>query len=90
MSTTNTNKSSHDCPQTGAVLLGNEIIRGCELCLDSYAQSGDSAKFDREYQKKQYRDLLVQPNEPRSFVRAHGAEMARKNGYTDEQIRKYS
>lgn len=65
-------------------------MRGCDVCLASKLQQGDMAAGHRRFQQREYRKDLVQPNEPRDFVRAYGADRARENGFSDEQIRKYS
>lgn len=80
----------HKCTLNRAAISRGQIVTGCDVCLPAKLQQGDSAKYYRDYQKAQYRKELTQPNQPRDFVRAYGADKAREHGYTDDQIRRYS
>lgn len=74
-----------------AVRRNGKFVEGCESCLSNqHSMSGDSAAYNRNWQQVNFRKDLVQPNQPREFVRAFGAETARKSGYREDQIRKYS
>lgn len=74
-----------------SAIVRQSILVGCEVCLNTFTHSSpEVARFNREWQKREYRKDLVQPNQPREFIKAHGVERARENGYNDEQIRKYS
>lgn len=80
----------HSCPKTLNVARGGKLFEGCPLCLPSKLQQGNSAAYDRQWQRTHYRRDLTQPNDPQNFVKAFGADVAREHGYTEEQIRKYS
>lgn len=82
--------SKHVCPKNISIISKGKIYTGCELDVGKIETSEYSAKFNREWQKKHYRKELSQPNDPKNFVRAVGAERARENGYSEEQIRRYS
>lgn len=73
---------------TKKVISHGKILTGCEACLPTLLQQGDSAKFNREWDKRQYRKDLVQPTDPRSFIKAF-PDLAREQ-YSDETFRKYS
>lgn len=79
----------HDCPKNLTVLRNNELVVGCEQCVDARLQHGSSAAFDRRWQQTEYRRDLTQKNQPRQFIQAFGADKAREHGYSEEQIRKY-
>lgn len=81
---------SHECKKTTSVLRNGRLITGCDKCLSSNVQQGDSAAFYRRAQKIDYRRDLVQPNMPDQFVKAFGADKAREHGYSEDQIRHYS
>lgn len=80
----------HDCTRSITILRGGVLIKGCELCIGTPLQQGDSAAFYRRVQRADYRRDLVQPNMPDQYVKAWGANKARESGYTDEQVRRYS
>lgn len=84
-----TETSSHDCPKTMAVIRNGQVITGCEACINSKRQQGLSATYERNYQRRQYRKDIIQPNEPMEYVKAYGADKAREAGYSESQIRKY-
>lgn len=81
----------HKCPKNKSIIYHGKIYTGCELDVGKSIETGEySAKFNREWQKAHYRKELTQPNQPKQFVRAFGADKAREYGYSDSQIRKYS
>lgn len=80
----------HPCQGNKTVIHNNKIIVGCEECLSNKVQAEFANKSIRDWQRGEYRKDLIQKNQPRDFVRAFGVETARKNGYSEEQIRKYS
>lgn len=82
--------SKHDCPGNIMRLHDNRVMYGCEFCLPSKMQQGNSAAFNRRYQQATYRKDLLQPNQTRDFVKAYGAGKAREYGYSEEMIRRYS
>ncbi len=69
------------------VISREKIIVGCPSCLPSQLQQGDSAKFNREWDKKQFRKDITQPNQGTDFIRAYGIEKSREF-MSDETIRK--
>jgi hypothetical protein len=72
-----------------SVISGGKMYEGCENCLHFVLHGGEgAAKHAREFQKKQYRGELVQPNQHRDFIKAYGIEKAREY-YNEETIRKY-
>lgn len=74
-----------------AVRRNGKFIEGCERCLSNqHSMSGDSAAYNRNWQRVNFRKDLVQPNQPYEYVKAYGADKARESGYRDDQIRKYS
>lgn len=74
---------------TKKIISHGKILTGCEACLPTQLQQGDDAKFQREWQKKEFRREITQPNQGRDFIRAYGAEKAREY-MNDETIRKLS
>lgn len=80
----------HVCPKNISIISKGKIYTGCELDVHKIETGEYSAKFNREWQKTNYRRELIQPNQPRQFVKAVGAQRARENGYSEDQIRKYS
>lgn len=65
------------------------VLDGCEICLGRSLQKGHSgaARYDREWQKKEYRRDLTQPTE-REFARAYPEEARKRWG--DETYRRLS
>lgn len=84
------NTCNEPCDSLRSIIVGKTILNGCDNCLESHLQQAHEgqAKHNREYQKKQYRKELTQPNQGRDFVRAYGADKAREHGYGEELIRK--
>lgn len=81
--------NDHDgCKENRAFIRGGKVVVGCDDCMEAKRQ-GLAAKYERDWQRREYARDLVQPNQPDRFVKAYGAEAARKAGYSDEQIRKY-
>lgn len=76
------------CDVTKSIIRDGRIFEGCENCLLSQIQQGDSATFNRKYQQKEYRKELTQPNQPRDFIRAY-PDIARDK-YNNEIYRKFS
>lgn len=56
---------------TKKVISHGKILTGCEACLPSLLQQGDSAAYDRKWQQQQYRRELTQPNQGREFIKAY-------------------
>lgn len=83
---------THKCPKNISIIKHGKIYKGCGICLSSNTKMSSefSAKGSREWAKKEYRKDLLQPNQPKDFVRAYGADTAREYGYSESQIRKYS
>ncbi len=80
----------HNPTDSQKTLIRNgKVIKGCPSCLPQLLQQGDSAAHVRKYQQAEYRKDLTQPNQ-RDFVKAYGAETARKYGYDDDTIRRLS
>lgn len=73
---------------TKKVISHGKILTGCEACLPTLLQQGDSASFDRKWQQKEYARELTQPIDPRAFIKAY-PELAREQ-YSDDVMRKYS
>jgi hypothetical protein len=70
------------------VAQNGQILRGCDLCITQVQQGHEGAsKFDREWQKKQYRRELTQPND-KSYAKAY-PEKAREE-WGDNTFRKYA
>lgn len=84
------NNSHKNCPENLASIVGGEVVTGCEVCLPSKQVQGVSAKYERNWQRRQYARDIVQPNQPREFIKANGEKVAREHGYTDETLRKYA
>lgn len=71
------------------VIRSGQLFTGCDNCLNSQIQGGEfSAKSGRDWQRREFRKDLVQPNEPRDFSRAY-PDKAREM-YGDETARKYA
>lgn len=70
-------------------VVNRQIYDGCDKCLPVLIQgSKGAAKFNRETMKRDYQKDLVQPTDPRGFIKAYPDKA--KEYYTNEQIRKYS
>lgn len=82
----------HKCPKNITALRRGKLVSGCELCVGSAIASGENAKHQREWQKKQYRGDTLQPvaSQARDFVRYYGAEKARESGFGEDAIRRLS
>lgn len=80
----------HECPKNLATIRAGVVISGCELCLTARKLQGGGANYERNWQRREYRRDIIQPNQPNEFVRAQGADKARAAGYSEAQIRKYS
>lgn len=81
-----------DCPKCGqptdairSIIKHGKILTGCNTCLPQQLQQGDSAAFERHWQKIEYRRDITQPNQP-EFARAYPEEFRRLHG--DELYRK--
>lgn len=85
-----TQNSDHNCPKNVAIIRAGKVVTGCEVCIGLKQNQGLSASYERNYQRREYAADIVQPNQPREFLKANGADVAREHGYTDETIRKYS
>lgn len=75
------------CDSVKSVVRRGEIYDGCESCLPSLIQQGDSAAFNRRYQQGEYRKELTQPNQreyarayPEDFRKRHGDDLYRQMG----------
>lgn len=49
------------CDKQRSTIRNGVVIKGCDTCLASQIQQGDSAKFYREAQKREFRRELTQP-----------------------------
>lgn len=80
-----------ECNSQKTIIIRGQVLDGCSLCLDDQVQqvSDFAAKHHREDQKKTYRRDLLQPFQ-KDFPRAYGVDEAKKHGWTNESIRKYS
>lgn len=84
----NTCKSKTDVEKT--ITHRGKLLYGCDNCLTHIQQGTDGiAKFNREWQKVEYRKDLIQPTQSRDFVRAY-RDKAKEFGYSDEMIRRLS
>jgi hypothetical protein len=79
---------THKCPLNRSTIKSGKIFTGCDICLPSQLQKGDTAAGNRRYQQAQYRKDLVQPNMPRDFIKAF-PDIAREK-YDEETYRKFS
>lgn len=74
---------------TKKIISKGKILTGCEACLPTQLQQGDDAKFQRDWQRKEYRKDITQPNQGRDFIKAYGIDRARE--YMDDStIRRLS
>lgn len=80
---------SHNCPLTHSIIRAGKLHKGCEQCISTKVQQGDTAAFNRRHMQTQFRKDLVQPVDPRNYIKAYGAQGARDYGMSDETIRKY-
>lgn len=74
----------NECDTTKSVIRGGKLFEGCDKCLSSQIQQGDSASFNRKWQQGEYRKELTQPNQ-REFARAYPKEFRER--YGDELYR---
>lgn len=77
-----------DCPGNIAVVQGGRVISGCELCIGRKQSQGNSAAYERNWQRREYARDTIQPNQPEQFAREY-PQQARELGYTDEMMRKF-
>ena len=75
------------CDSIKVVIRRSRLFEGCDSCLPSQVQQGNSAAFDRRYQQGEYRRELTQPNQreyakayPADFKKRHGDELYRQMG----------
>jgi hypothetical protein len=68
-----------------SIIKHGNILTGCDNCLPQQLQQGDSAAFERHWQKIEYRRDITQPNQP-EFARAYPEEFRKLHG--DELYRK--
>jgi predicted amidophosphoribosyltransferase len=73
------------------VIRSSEVMSGCSRCLRPGSKHGqnDIAKYNRDRQREDYRQDIVQPFEPRDYIKARGIQGAMEKGYSEEDIRKY-
>lgn len=70
-----------------SVIKFGKIIKGCEQCLPAQLVQGDSAKYYRETQKRDFRRELTQEWQP-EYAKAY-PELARE-AWGDDVARKYA
>lgn len=75
------------CNSTKSVVRQGKIHNGCNACISTQLQKGDSAAFNRRWQQAEYRKELTQPNQreyarayPEDFKKRHGEELYRLMG----------
>lgn len=78
----------HKCPNNKAVISKGKLVKGCDICLPTKIQQGDTAKYYRREQQLKFRRDITQANQ-KEYVRAYGADAAREAGWSEEQIRKH-
>lgn len=72
------------------VINHGKILTGCENCINRLIQGNEFARqYDRERMKRDYAQDIVQPNQPRDFIKAYGVEKSREF-YSGDTIRKFS
>lgn len=71
------------------ILKHGELTTGCEHCLNDKSTHGqnDAAKYNRDRQREDYRQDIVQPMEGRDYIKARGIDRAREVGFSDNDIR---
>lgn len=67
------------CNAMRSVIRYGKIYDGCDNCLSSQIQQGNSASFDRRYQQAEYRKELTQPNQ-REYARAYPEDFKKRHG----------
>lgn len=73
-----------------AVRNGVLLEDNCDGCLNSSTGFADKARaYEREWQQRHFAKDLVQRYDP-EYVKAYGIDRAKENGWSDEDIRKYS
>lgn len=72
-----------------SVIVREEIKEGCDACLPEIIQQGHdgAAKYNRDWQRSEYRRDLLQPNDP-AFIKEYPKQAGEM--YDSETIRKYS
>lgn len=83
---------THKCLHNLSTINKGKIITGCEVCLPSLLQKGtaNSAKYQRDRMREDYRRDITQPNQGREYIKAYGVDAARARGWSEELIRKLS
>lgn len=67
---------------------GKALWTGCSSCVGSIVQgNANAAQYNRERMKRDYAGDIVQPNDPRGYIKANGIDKAREF-YDDETIRR--
>lgn len=67
------------CGGVKSVIRHGKILEGCDNCLSTTVQSGNSAAFNRRYQQAEYRRELTQPNQ-RDYARAYPEDFKKRHG----------
>lgn len=70
-----------------SVIRNGKILNGCDKCIRSLVQ-GDSARYYREIQKKDYRRDLTQPSQTRDYIKAYPDKA--RDIYPEDVYRKFS
>lgn len=79
--------NKHLCPGNKSIVHNGKITAGCDICLVSKTQQGNTAPYNRRWQQTQYRKELTQPNQreyahayPDDFKKRHGDDLYRLMG----------
>lgn len=72
-----------------STVVRNDIVQGCDNCLPEHLQQGHdgAAKYNREWQKTEYRKDLLQPGDP-AFIKEYPKEAGEM--YSEDTMRRFS
>lgn len=75
--------------KTRSAIVAGVIKTGCDTCLSNQVQGSEmAARGKREYDKREYRKDLVQPNEVAEFITGYPDQA--RDMYDQDTLRKHS
>lgn len=83
-------RCNHETYSLKTIIRRGKLVEGCNFCIDIPTSVGqnDIAKYNRDRQREDYAQDIVQPMEGAKYIKARGIDRAREVGFSDEDIRK--
>lgn len=60
----------------------------CDRCIGVIGSAEFSRQYERQSQRRTFAKDIIQPTEP-GYAKVYGEEAARRNGWTDKDLRKH-